>query len=52
MKVVTVRNGFIIVTLLALSGAISVVGSHGWLGMMQPRQRHLKKRRRRAMILM
>ena len=32
MKVVTMRNGFIIVTLLALSGALSVVGSHGWFG--------------------
>jgi hypothetical protein len=32
MKVVNVRKGFIIVTLLALSGAISVVGSRGWFG--------------------
>jgi len=29
---VNVRKGFIIVTLLALSGAISVVGSRGWFG--------------------
>src|SRR5712671_4222083 len=32
MKVVTVRNGFIIATLLALSSALSVVGSNGWFG--------------------
>jgi len=32
MKMVNVRKGFIIVTLLALSGAISVVGSRGWFG--------------------
>jgi hypothetical protein len=32
MKMVTVRNGFIIVTLLSLGGALSVVGSHGWFG--------------------
>jgi len=32
MKVVTVRNGFIIVTLLALSGALSGVGNQGWFG--------------------
>ena len=32
MKVVTVRNGFIIATLLALSGGLSVVGSNGWFG--------------------
>ena len=32
MKVVTVRNGFIIVTLLALSGAFSGVSNQGWFG--------------------
>jgi hypothetical protein len=32
MKMVTVRNGFIIVTLLALSGALSGVGNQGWFG--------------------
>jgi len=32
MKVVTVRNGFIIVALLALGGALSAVGNQGWFG--------------------
>jgi len=32
MKVVTVRNGFIIVTLLALIGGLSAVGNQGWFG--------------------
>ena len=32
MKIVNVRNGFIIVTLLALSGALSGVVNHGWFG--------------------
>src|SRR5438132_7246941 len=32
MKVVTVRNGFIILSLLALSGALSGVGYQGWFG--------------------
>jgi hypothetical protein len=32
MKVVTMRNGFIIVTLLALGGALSTVGNQGWFG--------------------
>ena len=32
MKLVTVRNGFIIVALLALGGALSAVGNQGWFG--------------------
>jgi hypothetical protein len=32
MKVITVRNGFIFVTLLALGGVLSGVGNQGWFG--------------------
>ena len=32
MKVITVRNGFIIVALLAVGGALSAVGNQGWFG--------------------
>jgi hypothetical protein len=32
MKMRTVRNWLIIATLLALSGALSVVGGQGWFG--------------------
>jgi hypothetical protein len=32
INVITACNGFIIATLLALSGAKSLVGSHGWFG--------------------
>jgi hypothetical protein len=32
MKVVTMRNGFIIETLLALGGALPTVGNQGWFG--------------------
>jgi hypothetical protein len=32
INVITACNGFIIATLLALSGAKSPVGSHGWFG--------------------
>ena len=32
MKLTTARNGFIIISLLALSSALSGVGNRGWLG--------------------
>jgi hypothetical protein len=32
VKVITVRNGFIIVALLAVGGALSAVGNQGWFG--------------------
>ena len=32
MKMITVRNGFIAITLLALSGALSSFGNQQWLG--------------------
>ena len=32
MNIISLRNGFIVVALLALSGALSGLGHHGWYG--------------------